>query len=510
MTFVDQFGGKSAGELIRAELWNKLMTALDDLSDSVDTRFATVDTSLATLTTDLAAVSTDVAGLQADVTAMTAVLTDYFKVSLSTTRVSYATGEEATITAQLTDLHGQAVTFAADQRPWIDFVAVWGHLRAADGFDSATGDSSGGERAISVRTDTTGQAQALLRAEVGPELPLQAHLDVAATMTSTLASKATLAQAILQAPTPVDAKNAGAFAALATEYDRPTGLSVRSYVDTYYVKNAPAVLGKVAPPVVSPLWRDYASIVVAVARADADPTTPDQSRGSGSIRVGFRDWIGPWLQFHYFDPVELEPAIVDTRTKLQPHFTPDYFDSVDRLKNEVTTLVGPNRGLVGRIRDLQVVHGALDGITVDQPAALVQKVSQTMQQVVAFQQAFEPVQAGTLSASEGKLGLDALTSSAVSAATDVGAVKAQVASIQSQVDTVGAQVTTAHATLATLDGRVAEASSTLASVSSSVSSVSSQVNKVQQLYPAAVRDQFLSLKGAVLDVQAIKQHLNLP
>ena len=202
---------------------------------------------------------------------------------------------------------------------------------------------------------------------------------------------------------------------------------MRSYVDTYYVKNAPAVLGKVAPPVVSPVWRDYASIVVAVARADADPTTPDQARGAGSIRVGFRDWIGPWLQFHYFDPVQLQPAIVDIRTKLQPHFTADYFDSVNRLKNEVTTLVGPNRGLVGRIRDLQVVHGAFDGITVGQPADLVQKVSQTMQQVVAFQQAFEPVQAGTLSASDGKLGLDALTSSAVSAATDVGAVKSQVA-----------------------------------------------------------------------------------
>ncbi len=36
------------------------------------------------------------------------------------------------------------------------------------------------------------------------------------------------------------------------------------------------------------------------------------------------------------------------------------------------------------------------------------------------------------------------------------------------------------------------------------------MNKVQQLYPAAVRDQILSLKGAVLDVQTIKQHLNLP
>ncbi len=510
MTFVDQFGGKSAGELIRSELWNKLMKALDELSTSVDTRFATVDTSLAALTTEVTALTTEVTALQSDVTAIKTELTDYFRVSLSTTRVTYATGEEATITAQLTDLQGQPVTFAANQRPWVDFIAVWGHLRAADGFDSATGDSSGGERAISVRTNTAGQAQARLRAEVGPELPLQAHLDVAATMTSTLASKATLAQAILQAPTPVDAKNAGAFTALATEYDRPAGISMRSYVDTYYVKNAPAVLGKVAPPVVSPVWRDYASIVVAVARADADPTTPDQARGAGSIRVGFRDWVGPWLQFHYFDPVQLQPAVVDIRTKLQPHFTPDYFDSVNRLKNEVTTLVGPDRGLVGRIRDLQVVHGAFDGISVGQPADLVQKVSQTMQQVVAFQQAFEPVQAGTLSASGGKLGLDALTNSAVSAASDVGAVKAQVSAIQTKVDTVGAQVTTAHASLATLDGRVAEASSTLASVTNSVQSVSSQVNKVQQLYPAAVRDQFLSLKGAVLDVQAIKTHLNLP
>ena len=510
MTFVDQFGGKSAGELIRAELWNKLMGALDDLSTSVDTRFAAVDASLATLTTDVTTLTTDVTALQTDVAAIKTVLGDYFKVSLSTTRVSYATGEEAVIVAQLTDLHGQPVTFTADQRPWIDFVAVWGHLRAAAGFDSETGDSSGGERAISVRTNTSGQAQALLRAEVGPELPLQTHLDVAATMTSTLASKATLAETILQAPTPIDAKNAGAFTALATEYDRPTATSMRSYVDTYYVKNSPAVIGKIAPPVVSPVWRDYASIVVAVARADADPTTPDQARGSGSIRVGFRDWIGPWLQFHYFDPIVLAPAISDIRTKLQPQFTADYFDSVSRLKNEVTTIVGPDRGLVGRIQDFQAIHGALDGITVNQPAALVQQVAQTMQQVVAFQQAFEPAQASTLSASDGKLGLDALTDPSVQASTDVGAVKTQVAGIQTKVDAVGAQVDAAHATLATLDGRVAEASSTLASVSSSVSSVSSQVNKVQQLYPAAVRDQFLALKGTVLDVQAIKTHLNLP
>ena len=95
-------------------------------------------------------------------------------------------------------------------------------------------------------------------------------------------------------------------------------------------------------------------------------------------------------------------------------------------------------------------------------------------------------------------------------ATDVGALKSQVTAIQSKVDDVGAQVGDAHNRLSTLDGRVAEASSTLATVTSSVSSVSNQVTKVQELYPDSVKQSFLELKGAVLDVQAIKTHLNLP
>jgi hypothetical protein len=510
MAFVDQFGGKSAGELIRAELWNNVMAALDELSASVDTRFATVESSLATLTGEVTTLNGTVEQLQTDVGAFKNVLAQYYKVSLSTTRVSYATGEEATIVAEVRDLQGQPIAFANADRPWIDFVTVWGHLRPADGFESQTGDSSGGERGISVRTNGAGVANVLLRAEVGQDLPLEAHADVAATMTTKLSDKRSIAQAILEAPTPVDAKNAGAFAAVAAEYDRPAATGVRSFLDTYYVHRAPSVIGKVAPPVVSPRWRDYASIVVAVARADADPTTPDQARGAGSIRVAFRDWIGPWLLLHYFDPVQLAPSIADFRVKLQPHFTADYFDSVTRLKGEVSTLVGDGRGLVGRIRDFQAVHGALDGVQVGQPAALVAKVTQTVQQAVVMQQTFEPVQAATFSASGGKVALDALTDSSVQAATDVGAVKAQVASIQTKVDTVGTRVDSAHATLATLDGRVTEASSALTTISHSVSSVSSQVNKVQQLYPAAVRDQFLSLKGAVLDVKAIKQHLNLP
>jgi hypothetical protein len=133
-----------------------------------------------------------------------------------------------------------------------------------------------------------------------------------------------------------------------------------------------------------------------------------------------------------------------------------------------------------------------------------------VQQAVVLQQALEPSQAATFAAAGGNLALNALADSTAGAAGDVGAVKAQVASIQSKVDEVGVQAASAHESLATLDGRVSEASTTLASISNSVTSVHQQVTKVQELYPESVKQQFLQLKGAVLDVNAIKQHLNLP
>ena len=503
MAFVDQFGNKSAGELIRAELWNSVMAELD-------TRFAPIDGALADLAGQVATLSGTVGQLQADLGAFTGLLTQYFKVSLSTTRVMYATGEEVTIVAELRNLRGEPVTFADAERPWVDFVTVWGHLRPAEGFESESGDSSGGERGISVRTNGAGVAQAHLRAQVGQTLPHEVHADVAAAMTARLPDNRSVAQAILEAPTPVDAKNAGAFAAVAAEYDRPAAKGVRSYLDMYYVDRAANVIGKVAPPIIGPRWLDYASIVVALARSDADPTTPDPARGAGSIRVAFRDWIGPWIMLQYLDPVELQPAVVDFRAKLAPHYTADYLDSVARLKNEVGTLVGEERGLVGRIRDLQAVHGALGGVSVGQPAALVEQVTRTVQQAVVLQQAIEPVQAGTFAATGGNVAIDALTDSSAGAATDVGDVKQQVAAMQAKIDAVGTQVDSTQQSLATLDGRVNQASSTLSSISNSVSSVHEQVTKVQELYPDNVRNQFLQMKGAVLDVQAIKEHLRLP
>jgi len=502
MTFVAEFGNKSAGELIRAELWNNLMAALDTRLDALDASVGTLNEEVGKLTGELEQVQTDVGTFKG-------VLAQYFDLRLSTERVTYASGEEAVLVAQLRTLDGQPVAFADAQRPWVDFVTVWGHLRAADGFETQSGDSSGGEQAVSVRVNGDGIAHVLLRADVGKELPPEVHADVSALMTTKLQAQASIASAILAAPTPTDAKNAGAFTAIAAEYDRPAAKSVRSFLDTYYVHRAPAVIGKITPPIVGPRWRDYASVVVAVARADADPTTPDQARGAASIRVAFRDWIAPWLLLHYFDPVVLQPAILDFRTKLQPHFTADYFDSVTRIKNEVTTSVGDNRGLIGRIADLQAAHGALDGIAVSQSADLVAKVRTTVQSALVMQQALEPVQAGTFSAGDGHVALNALTDSSQHAAVDVGAVKSAVDAIQAKVDSVASDVGDAHTRLSTLDGRVQETSSTVSSISNSVATVHDQVTKVQELYPDSVKQQFLELRGAVIDVQAIKQHLNI-
>jgi uncharacterized protein YqgV (UPF0045/DUF77 family) len=406
-------------------------------------------------------------------------------------------------------VHNNPMTFTDANRPWIDFVTVWGHLVPADGFEVQVGDAGGGERALSVRTNTQGVAQVQLRSEVARDLPAETHADLAATLTTKLADNNTISQAILKAATPQEAKTSGAFAAIAAEYDRPTAINVRSYVDKYYVDNSVKIIGKVLPPIISQRWRDYRSTVLAFAKADADPLTPDSSRGGSSIQVTFRDWIGPWIIFDYLDPVETAKAVPDIRKKLEPRYTPDYLDSVKRLKEEIGTLVPDDHGLVGKIRGYQVVHDALDGVTTPHSAELVAKVTQTVQQAVVLQQTFEPAQASTF-AGDGKVALNALTDSTVLSAGEVTDVKGALATVQGQLADVSNKVGDAHTTIAALDSKVTQTSSKVDAVNTSVSDVRQKVNKVQELYPEEVKTQFLAMKGAVLDVNAIKSKLNLP
>ena len=519
-TFVSRFGGKTAGQLIRADDWNDLVAAIDELATGLttelhdfetqtDTRLDADEAQLAAAKTELDALSATVTELQGEVTALTELLGQYFRVNLSTSRVSYVAGEQATIVAQIHDLRDQPVTFTDAERPWIDFVTVSGHLAPAPGFQSIGGEGASGDSVLSVRVNSSGQAQVLVRAEVAAELSADVQADMAAALTTKLSPKS-VAETILESATPQEAKASGAFAAMASIYDKKSAGGVRAYVDKYYVDKSVSIIGKVGPPIVKQFWRDYRSTVLAFVRADSDPTTPDQGRGVSTIQLTFRDWIGPWIITHYLDDLEIAKSVPTVQGKLAPKFTNDYFDSVARIKEEIDGIVGGNgRGLIGRIKDFEVVHNALDGISVSQPAALVDKVTKTVQQAVAFQQALEPAQAMTFVARD-HVALDAVTETTVAANGDVTAVKGQVAAIQSKVDQVGGKVEDQGKTITALDTKVTQTSSRVQTIDNRVGDVNTRVSKVQELYPAEVRNQFLALKGAVLDVQSIKDHLNLP
>lgn len=519
-TLASEFGGKTAGQLIRAQDWNDLVDAVDALNASLtgelnelktdtEARLAADEAALSETKATVDDLTATVTSLKDELTALTELLADYYRLDLSTARAAYATGEQATISVQLNDLHDQPVTFADADRPWVDFFTVWGHLVPAPGFQALGGDGAGGDRALSVRVDANGKAQVIVRAEAAAELPPDVHLNMAAALKTKL-SPVSVAETILAAATPQEAKSSGAFAAMTSIYDKQASTGVRAYVDKYYVDKSAALVGKVVPPIVNEVWRDYRSTVLAVVRRDSDPTTPDQGRGVSSIQLTFRDWIGPWILGHYLDPGEIAKTVPTVQGKLAPKFSNDYFDSVSRLKTEIGGIVGDGtRGLVGRIKDFQTVYDALDGISVAQPPALVDKVTTTVRQVVALQQAFEPTQATTF-VGDAKLALDALTDGSVAANGDVTAVKTQVATIQAQVDGVSGKVDDHATTLTALDTRVTATGNRVQTIDDRVVDVNTKVGKVQDLYPTEVRDQFLALKSAVLDVNVIKQHLNLP
>jgi archaellum component FlaC len=539
-TLVDQFANKLPGQLIKSKLWNDfvaavdklktdLTTKIDDLTKVVTDGFTREDAAIADANAKITALSTSVDAqftedrakidaltthvtqVEQDMSALQGLMKQYFRVNLKTARQNFAHGEQAEITAEVRDLFNQPLSFADADRPWVDFLTVWGQLRPADGFESLTSGTTGdvnAERAISVRTNGAGVAKILLRAEVAEELPEQAHFEVAGTLLTQLAPQKSLAQTILTAATPAEAKNSGAFKALADEYERPTATSVRSFVDTYYIKNAPKLSPKIGMPFIE-RWRDHRCTVVALAKADADPTTPDQSRGVGSIQVSFRDWISPWILTHYIDPAETAKSVPAIRDRLQTKLTDDFITSVDRLKGEVDTIVHDDRGLVGKLRDYQVVHDALHQFSTDKSPELVDRVTKSVQQAVRFQQTIEPAQATTIGGGDGKVAFQAITTTSVQASANVDDVTSKVAALTAKVDQVGTQMGDVQKNIGTLDGKISATTETVKTIHSDVKSVTTTVDQVQKLYPTSVRDQFLDVQSKLNDVALLKKKVGL-
>ena len=406
---VDSLGNKAAGQLIKSEDWNALVAAVENLSESVDQRFEEVDGQLQNLSDRVEVLSTDFTEFRGQVEPL---LGEYYRLTLQTTGTSFAIGELAEITAQVTDLRGNALDLSNDaDRPWIDFVvASWGQLRPVAGFESLGG---AGDRTISVRTDAEGVARVQLRSDHAEGFTDEDEAEVAVSLQTTLpTTNLSIAETILSAATPLEAKGLGAFQVLTTEYDRTDALRVRNYADAYYLKNTALIAGGIVPPFTHS-WLDYRSTLMAFARRDSDPITPDQSRGVSSIQVTFRDWIFPWILTDYF--VETGPLVQDFRDHLGPKIVDNLDESVFNIKAEVSDFV-LNKGLLGRQRNYLVIQDALDTVTTPQPVAYdLNKLTGPMQDAVGIQRTLESAQGVASGFADRELAFGLLTDTAVRA-----------------------------------------------------------------------------------------------
>jgi hypothetical protein len=434
-----QFGGKSAGELIRAEDWNGLIAGIEaglsTLSASVDTRFGALDARVQALDSRLGQAEAKIANLRGDVEAL---LAQVHRVSLRAERPTYAVGELATVTARLLDTRGNPLTLADPAaRPSIDFVSTWGRLLPASGFASLGGD---GDRTISVQVNAQGEAAVLLRSEHAEGFTVEAEAQVAGSLSTVLPTTSIkVRDTLLAAATPMEASLRGAFEVMSREYDRTDAVNVRNYVDTYFVRNPGRVAGTL-PPVTHDLWHDYRSTVLAFARFEAGGAAAGETgQGVGSIQVVFRDWIGPWLNLDYLPRANV--LATQYRDLLRPRIGADFAATAAGLGDEIGKTVG-KKGLVAKHRDYLALGTALEQLPAQGAPDYVRAAAASAQNAIGMQQTLESAQV-TLGVPGEQVALSALTGvtlraeSSAAAARDTAAkaLQDQVGQIQERVQT---------------------------------------------------------------------------
>jgi len=345
------------------------------------------------------------------------VVKKFYRVTLETTKIHYALGELAEITAHITDLQGNPLPLTLTTRPWVDFVTSWGQLKPDPKFDSRGGV---GDRAVSVRTDLRGVARVRLQAEHIDEIDDNDEQEVAALMKVEI-NGSPLSDIIVRAEAPQGTEVEKAFQELTKAYDQGINInnlqvvgSVRNYVDAYYIKNAPLITGRFVKPVFRNRWRDYRSTILAFVKDDSNPLTPDQSRGSSSIQVTHRDWIRSWLSNDYF---VLKDTLLDNITaSLNNKITDTLGESINNVKTEVTEFVS-NTGLVGKQRNYRIVHEALDRLTLTTPPPFLNTLTRSVQDAISIQHTLENAQGATVGLPNRNVAFEVFTN--VSSSTDI-------------------------------------------------------------------------------------------
>lgn len=498
----DAIGNKVAGELIQSEDWNQLVNALDELVEaSLIERVTTLETTMTSLGDQVTQLRTDVTALQ---TVVNPLIAQYYRLNLSTERVNYALGELADITVQLTDLQGNPLSLTSQNRPWIDLVTTWGQFRPVSGFTSRGGV---GDRTLSVQVNSEGLARLQLRSDYAEGLTDDDENEMAVVMRSQPQGLSQpIAQLILAATTPQEASPV--YPLLRSQYQQSS--RIQNYLDAHYLRHPALSVGTLRPDLGS-IWRNYRATVMAFAKPDADPTTPDPSLGVSSLQINYRDWIGPWIVDFIRPPLEVLP--------LNPYierFTPiidrDFRRSTERVKTEIATLV-ENKGLLGKQREYRIVDEALKRVQPTTPVPFLNTLTESMHNAIGIQQTLGRAEAKNLALTTQDVGFKVFSETALQAETNTAAIRTELAeTVQTQVSqgltqarqTLEQQQQVFRASIEAENGVVQRA------IRQQISPLQDQVSVLRNLDPTVVNRQLQDVAALKTQVEAILPNLRLP
>jgi hypothetical protein len=490
ITQIQGLAPKAAGHLVRPQDWNALIAALGEFGSAITTNtqdVATLKTQVQQLLTQMGQVVGQVQALDSRVDELEESiqpLLDNYLVTLSCARLTYASGEICELTAHVTDLSGQALSAPF---PWVDFVAAWGRLRAVAGFNSRAGS---GDNSVSVQVNAQGLAKVQLRAEHSEGFSETEEAQVSAVMQmQVLGQNKSVAQVFMSAPTPSDASSKSAYKVLHAEYERQDSIALRSYADTYYVRTPEWSLAPLGPNYWTQ-WHDYRATVIALAKPDADPTTPDNARGTASIQVTFRDWLWPWTLDYLDDLQILQDQVFQ---QYNPLF--QFEDVYDKFRQKVGgDLV--KYGIIGRKKYLSAAQKAIDLINPGSDP-IKQNARQQIKQAVLAQETNEIYTGGKAAGGapvmEIYLGQGKATDN----------VRQQVKQVDQKVEeTAGVQ-----AAVNVLEGRMQSAEKVGQHINSSLTLINDNVRAINPLDENSLRANVLKISA---DIAALKSKIGSP
>ncbi len=491
-----ELSDKSAGQLIKHEDWNDLVSHVGQLQTALSDGLLQVATQVGDLDQRFGTFEDTLAGLGQTVDTLTR---GRLRITLTTTRRRYLIGERSEIEARVTDLLGQPIDVGAlPELPWIDFATVWGRFRAMPGTTSRGG--SGG-RSMAVRLDPQGVARVHLLAEQGDGLSRQVEDEVSAAFDTRLpqADNLSLRSHLLATATPTEALNSGAFKVLSQEYLRTDAVSVQHFVDTYF-QAQPRFRLRAAGRLLH-RWRDYRTTVLAFVKTDADSQTADLSHGGTSVEVSFRDWTAPWLAQDFFgsidDVVQRAGQQITTLTATATNVA----SGLGAIQDSIRRFIA-NQGAAGKQRALFAYRLALDRFApAADPPIFVAQIVGAARSSVDLQRSLED---SALAGESEQVGLDVVARFALADATGGAGsqsrlveLEGELTVLEEQVGEALAQATGLTERTAVVEGRTAELDSRFGRIDSRFSGIDSSLQNLALVANRATDSQVAALDQRV-------------